>query len=152
MSFPGQPATDAGTHRQSRRAPTLGCSFQPLPSRRTLHRSGRRTDEGEHNLESDANRQFVFFYLNALIWKRRVLLTVPGLRRLYCTTPDASTLALTQASEMWWHSSGTLRMSGCTRPQLNTNTEANINISPQLQLMSQGMQVQTSRFLTPAVF
>lgn len=94
----------------------------------------------------------LFFFLNTLILKRRVLLTVPGFRRLYCTTPDARTMALTQASAMWWHSSGTLRMSGCTRPQLNTNTEANINISPQLQLMLQGMQVQTSRFLTPAVF
>ncbi len=53
----------------------------------------------------------------------RVILTLPGLRRLYCTKLDARTAALTQASAMWWHSSGTLRMSGCTRPQLHKQTE-----------------------------
>lgn len=38
---------------------------------------------------------------------------------MYLSRQDATTVALTQASATWWHSSGTLRTPGCTRPQLH---------------------------------
>lgn len=47
-----------------------------------------------------------------------LVLTLPGLCCLYCSTLDVRTTRLTQASAMWWHSSGTLMMPGCTKPQL----------------------------------
>lgn len=47
-----------------------------------------------------------------------MVLTLPGLCCLYCSTLDVRTTRLTQASAMWWHSSGTLMMPGCTKPQL----------------------------------
>lgn len=50
------------------------------------------------------------------------LLTLPGFFPLYCTMLDVKTDALTQASAKWWHSSGTLRTPGCTRPQLDKQT------------------------------
>lgn len=50
-------------------------------------------------------------------------LTLPGLRRFRLTRPAEQDTQATHSSAMCWHSSGTLRVPGCTTPQLNTHRE-----------------------------